>query len=37
VVTPAVGVPIAHEPHDELKKRVPGATTQYANVILVSA
>lgn len=41
----AVGVPIVHEPHDEFKKRVPGAiglirtgdTIQYANVILVSA
>jgi len=40
-----VGVPIAHEPHDELKRRGPSAiglirtgnTIQYANVNLVSA
>ena len=39
------GVPIAHEPHDEFKKRVPhaiglirtGETVQYANMILQSA
>ena len=39
------GMPVAHEPHVEFKKRVPGAiglirtgdTTQYANIILVSA
>ncbi len=39
------GVPVAHEPHIEFKKRVPGAiglirsgdTVQYANMILVSA
>ena len=39
------GVPIAHEPHDEFKKRVPhaiglirtGETAQYANMILQSA
>lgn len=39
------GVRIAHEPHSEFKKRVPAAvglirtgdTTQYANMILVSA
>jgi D-ribose pyranase len=38
------GIPIKHEPHADLKKRVPGAiglirtgdTIQYANVILVS-
>jgi D-ribose pyranase len=38
------GIPIVHEPHLELKRRVPGAiglirtgdTVQYANVILVS-
>jgi D-ribose pyranase len=39
------GVPIAHEPHVEFKKRVPhaiglirtGDTIQYANMILQSA
>ncbi|MGC3988536.1 MAG: RbsD/FucU domain-containing protein [Chthoniobacteraceae bacterium] len=40
------GIPVTHEPHEAVfKKRVPGAiglirtgdTTQYANVILVSA
>lgn len=39
------GIPLVYEPHQEFKKRVPGAiglvrtgdTTQYANVILVSA
>jgi D-ribose pyranase len=39
------GIPVTHEPHDEFKKRVPqaiglirtGDTTQYANMILVSA
>ena len=39
------GVPIAHEPHNEFKKRVPhaiglirtGETVQYANMILQSA
>jgi len=39
------GLEVSHEPHDELKKRVPhaiglirtGDTTQYANVILESA
>jgi D-ribose pyranase len=39
------GVPIAFEPHIDFKKRVPSAiglirtgdTTQYANIILVSA
>ena len=39
------GVPLAYEPHVEFKLRVPGAiglirtgdTTQYANMILVSA
>jgi D-ribose pyranase len=41
----AAGVPFLYEPHVDLKKRVPGAiglirtgdTTQYANMILVSA
>jgi D-ribose pyranase len=40
-----LGIPITFEPHDDLKKRVPGAiglirtgdTTQYANLILESA
>ena len=39
------GIPVTHEPHVEFKKRVPhaiglirtGDTTQYANMILVSA
>jgi D-ribose pyranase len=39
------GIPLLHEPHVELKKRVPmaiglirtGDTTQYANMILESA
>ena len=39
------GVPIAHEPHNEIKKRVPhaiglirtGDTVQYSNMILQSA
>jgi D-ribose pyranase len=39
------GIPLSHEPHVELKKRVPSAiglirtgdTTQYANLILESA
>ena len=39
------GIPITHEAHTDFKKRVPGAiglirtgdTTQYANMILVSA
>lgn len=39
------GVPIAHEPHNDFKKRVPhaiglirtGETTQYANMIIQSA
>ncbi|HEX8552855.1 MAG TPA: RbsD/FucU family protein [Abditibacteriaceae bacterium] len=39
------GIPLAHEPHEQFKKRVPGCiglirtgdTTQYANIILVSA
>ena len=39
------GIPLTHEPHVDFKKRVPGAiglirtgdTTQYANMILVSA
>jgi D-ribose pyranase len=38
------GVPTAHEPHMQFKKRVPGAiglirtgdTVQYANMILIS-
>jgi D-ribose pyranase len=38
------GVPLIHEPHSELKRRVPGAiglirtgdTVQYANLVLVS-
>src|SRR5882672_4495037 len=38
------GIPVAHEPHADFKKRVPGAvglirtgdTIQYANLILVS-
>lgn len=39
------GIPVAYEPHVEFKRRVPGAvglirtgdTTQYANLVLVSA
>jgi D-ribose pyranase len=39
------GIPLAHEPHVDFKKRIPGAiglirtgeTIQYANLILVSA
>ena len=39
------GVRVSHEPHSDLKKRIPGAiglirtgdTVQYANIVLVSA
>lgn len=45
VVKTLGGIPLAHEPHIEFKKRVPGAvglirtgdTTQYANIILEGA